>query len=48
MSTNQRELREIEAETRYVKLDRLLFVPLVIAFAILAMVPVVSVRRSST
>ena len=43
MSTDQRELREIEAETRYVKLERLLLVPIVSAFAVLAMVTVVSV-----
>ena len=43
MGTNQRELREIEAETQYVKLERLLLVPIVIAFAVLAMVSMVSV-----
>jgi hypothetical protein len=38
MSTVPRQLREIEAETRYFTLDRLLLVPIVIAFAVFAMV----------
>jgi hypothetical protein len=42
MSTTPRKLRELEAETRYFKLDRLLLVPVVAAFAVLVMVPMAS------
>jgi hypothetical protein len=40
MNPTQRKLHEIEAETRYFTLDRLLLVPIVVAFAVLAIVPV--------
>jgi hypothetical protein len=42
MDPTQRKLHEIEAETRYFTLDRLLLVPIVVAFSVLAMLPMAS------
>ena len=41
-STTSRKLHEIEAETQYFRLDRLLPVLFVVSFAVLAMAPVAS------
>jgi hypothetical protein len=42
MSTTHRKLREIEAETRYITLDRVIFMLVTLLFTTLAMAFIVS------